>query len=210
MTIENNNAPIILALDNMVSADTQFRNASDVLHDAVKAAIAVGIRSVDLEGKPKGKWFNETIALLARQRLSPEDFALWNDATVKQRTGTPKHKLAMRLNSALGNIRDKMLEIETAEMEAALDGRNGDEPEKKDGATKAGQGTARPLAKRLADESGKLANAIERDRTGGEPSELPHELFIAAFKAIRAMAEKPERITAEVKENLSRWTDLVK
>jgi hypothetical protein len=213
MKIENNNAPIILALDNMVSADTTFQNAAQALAASVKAAIELGIRSVDLEGKPKGKWFNETIALLARHRLSPEELELWNDASVKQKAGNPKHKIATRLNSALGKIRDKMREFEMESMESALDSRNAGQPEKTATKTRkgmAGQGKPRPLAKRIADEMASLATASERDKTGGEPSELPHDVFIAAFKAIRTMAEKPEKITAELKVAIDRLVDLAK
>jgi hypothetical protein len=211
MTIENNNAPVILALDNMVQADTTFQNASEALASAVKAAAEVGIKSGDLDGKPAGKWFKETIALLARHRLSPEELALWNDASVKQKSGNPKHKIAVKLNSALRRIRDRLLELEVAAMESALDSRNADQPEKaKAGATKAGQGTARPLAKRIADEMAKLATASERDRDGKEPSTLPHGTFFAAFKAIRTMAEKPEKITSEVNATLDRLCDLLK
>ena len=213
MTNNVNNAPIILALDGMVQADTTYQNASEALASAVKAAAEVGIKAVDLEGKPKGKWFNEAQALLAKARLSPEELALWNDKSVKQAIGTPKHAIAGKLNVALKRIRDRLLELETAAMESALDSRNGEQPEKakaKEGATKAGQGTARPLAKRIADEMAKLATASERDRDGKEPSELPHEVFVVAFKAIRAMAEKPEKITAELKVAIDRLSDLTK
>jgi len=213
MTTNTNNAPIILALDNMVQADTTYQNASEALASAVKAASELGIKSVDLEGKPKGKWFNEAQALLAKARLSPEELALWNDKSVKQAIGTPKHAIAGKLNVALKRIRDRLLELEVAAMESVLDSRNGEQPadgKVKEGATKAGQGKPRPLAKRIADEMAKLATASDRDREGKEPSELPHDVFVVAFKAIRAMAEKPEKITAEVKENLSRWTDLLK
>jgi Arc/MetJ-type ribon-helix-helix transcriptional regulator len=211
MTTQTNNAPIILALEGMVSADTVYQNASDALREAVQRAADLGIKAVDLEGKPKGKWFNEAQALLAKARLSPEELALWNDKSVKQAIGTPKHAIAGKLNVALKRIRDRLLELETAAMESVLDSRNGEQPEKaKVGATKAGQGAARPLAKRIADEMAKLATASERDRDGKEPSELPHEVFIAAFKAIRAMAEKPEKITAELKVAIDRLSDLTK
>jgi hypothetical protein len=183
-TSTNNTAPIILALEGMVSADTVYLNASDALKEAVQRAADIGIKAVDLEGKPKGKWFNEAQALLAKVRLSPEELALWNDASVKQKIGTPKHAIAGKLNVALKRIRDRLLELETAAMESVLDSRDGEQPEKaKVGATKAGQGAARPLNIRITEDLGTLFKAVTKDRDSESPTlKADHTEVLEAFQ----------------------------
>lgn len=159
----------------------------------------------------QGQVFADVFAI-ANGKVPMKGKILNRQTGAKETVTMPRVKWQQALGSKVSKARDSYLDwigfdsssVEESEEEGAKGGAA------KKGATKAGQGTARALDKRIADESGKLATATERDRTGGEPSELPHDLFIAAFKAIRAMAEKPERITDEVKESLSRWTDLVK
>jgi hypothetical protein len=79
------------------------------------------------------------------------------------------------------------------------------------GKAKSGQGAPREIAKRIADESGKLGAATQRDKDSDAPSDkIRHDVFIAAFAAIKAMAEKPAKVTDEVAAQVARLADLLK
>jgi hypothetical protein len=116
------------------------------------------------------------------------------------------------LSSKVSKLRDSYadwLAPETADV--TLDDVAGQAKGKTKGKAKSGQGAPREIAKRIADESGKLGAATQRDKDSDAKSDkIRHDVFIAAFAAIKAMAEKPAKVTDEVAAQVARLADLLK
>jgi hypothetical protein len=192
MIDQENSVAAIEVLRDLVDADKTFESASSALASAVDAAIENGIKSVDLEGKPKGKWYNEMKSLIAASRLNEDDLALWQDPTVKQKAKPknplPEHAQAyrkqavdMKVVSVMRRIRDKLSAREAELVQAVLsDGKPDD---------KASTG-GKPNAKTPAgfvdlcmkDLQASYTRAM-KDRVGDEPAAIDHAAFMAHIQA---------------------------
>jgi hypothetical protein len=191
MTTQENSVAAIKVLRDLVDADKTYESASSALASAVDAAIENGIKSVDLEGKPKGKWHNEMKTIIAKSRLEGEELALWLDTTVKQKAKPknplPEHEKSyrkqavdMKVVSVMRRIRDKLSAREAELVQAVLsDGKPDD---------KAPTG-GKPNAKAPAgfvdlcmkDLQASYTRAM-KDRKG-EPAAIDHAAFIAHIQA---------------------------
>jgi Arc/MetJ-type ribon-helix-helix transcriptional regulator len=180
MTNLNNTTAMIAILRDLVATDGAYVNASAALQDAVKRASEAGIKSGDLDGKPKGKWFVETQTEIAFQRFNEEEMALWLDPAVKQRAGNEKHKLAVRINSVMKRIRDHLAANEAA---SVTDTRNEEQPE----TTKKGAqtGPKKSVKDVCGDDLQKLWTRVRKDRDNKDAPELAidHDTLLGFIKS---------------------------
>ena len=98
----------------------------------------------------------------------------------KETVTMPRAKWQMALGSKVSKARDSYLAWVGIE-----DSRNAEQPDgkAKEGATKAGQGAARPLDIRITEDLGKLFKAVVKDRDGESPTlKADHKELLAAFQ----------------------------
>jgi hypothetical protein len=167
--------PILAAIRAVVTSEGAVQSAHADFHNRVAALSALGVVSADLAGKPAGKWFATVQEVIADARLSADEKAAYASADA-MKPGTEKHRVANKVNAILRNIRGALDRVSVAK-EADAKGAP------KEGATKAGQGTARELSVRITKEIGKLYKAVTKDHRAEAPTlKCDHKELLAGFQ----------------------------
>lgn len=196
-TAINNTTPILSILAALASSDATYQNAAESFADAITEARAAGIKSGDLEGKPKGKYYVELQTAVAMARLNPTDLALWSDPKEKAPAKSTKNALQMRINSATKRIRDRLAGLEAAAM-AQIIAPDAAKPDAVKRGSKAGA-VKTSFADLCVNELQAAFSRMHKDNWGDAPQAVDHAAFFGHLQAAADIFGKtlkvPERPT---------------
>lgn len=188
-TNTNTNRPVFNAGKALAAQDakdisarlTIFRAMQDAGADAVSLG-KDGEHFADLRDGYLVAWQGQAFAdafAVANGKVELKGKIFNAQTGAKETVTMPRVKWQQALGSKVSKARDSYLGW------IAPDSRNTEEPEgaAKEGATKAGQGTARPLDIRITEDLGKLYKAVTKDKDSEAPTlEADHKELLAAFQ----------------------------
>ena len=189
-TNTNTNRPVFVAGKALASQDIKDTSARLAIFRAMQDAEA-DAESLGKDGEHfadlrdgylvswQGQAFADTFAV-SNGKVELKGKILKAQTGAKETVTMPRDKWQQALGSKVSKARDSYLAW------VGADSRNTEEPadgKAKEGATKAGQGAARPLDIRITEDLGKLFKAVTKDKASESPAlKADHKELLAAFQ----------------------------